>query len=814
LLLKLFYLFALSFAFLVFAFSANEASAQSGIEGKVTDASNGEVMPFTTVALLTMPDSSLSAGAITDVEGNFKIAQSPGNYLLRISFVGYTDFYRKVKIESGSITTLKNLRIAPNAKLLREFEVEALQSSFRSDVDKRVFNVENSIVAEGGTAIDVLETLPSIQVDEEGGIRMRGSSEVLIYINGRPTNLSADEAENVLASFPANAVKSVELITNPSSRYDAAGAGGIINIILRKSERTGFNGQANASVGTRHKYNTGVNLNYGAGATNYYASYNFRYEERFSNNETERESFSLNSSRFLDQEYYTLRTTRGHVARFGIDHTFSERSSLDWYGQIDFQNAFRNRDYEQVLRSANGALDSLIMRSIYETNLRSNYESGLNYRLEIDTTGTIFSASASYAYDKRDRLEVFTQDVTYGDDVDRPQRSELQNYARPRSNHLLQVQADFEKPFAEKYKLEAGWKSTYSRENRPQVLDIYDFETAQFINDPFVSNEVDFERSIHAVYGIFRGAWGRLGYQAGLRAEYTGDEIFDENSQNVVTNNYIDLFPSAYLTYSLTENADLLLNYSRRINRPSLWALAPLLNIQDPLNPRIGNPSLQPEYTDSYELGMSQSFKGYFFTTTLFHRRTSDLLSRIFVASGDNAALMTWDNINTELATGLEVINQFEFGNWMDATLTGNFFYNEVQGGAQNPDFDNSNFTWTLTLLTNMKVGKIGTAQVLGNYRGPIVRPQGMVEPLYGINVGFRREVLKGKGTLSINVTDIFNTRRFIVEIEDQNFSQRRVFDWETRIATLAFTYRFGGINDKKSENGRSNGEMGGEDGF
>ncbi len=789
------------------------AMAQSGVTGRVLDGSSAEPMPFTTVSLLQLPDSALAGGAVTDLEGEFVIHQSAGVYLLRISFMGYTDFFRKVEIEEAGVKDLKNLRIVADAKLLKEFKVEALQSSFKTDIDKRVFNVENSIVAEGGTAIDVLETLPSIQVGEQGGIRMRGSGEVLIYINGRPTNLSGDEAESILAQFPANAVKSVELITNPSSRYDAAGAGGIINIILRKEERKGFNGRANASAGTRHKYNSGVNMNYGKGRTNFFANYDFRYEERFSDNSTFRESFNPDFSRFLEQDYFTVRTSRAHLFRTGLDHDFSDRSTLSWYGQVNIGNDFRNRDYAQLLSSAEGLRDSLIDRNIFETNLRTNFETGLNYTLALDTQGTRLSTSLSYAYDDRDRLEVIRQNVSYSDDSELTSSRLLQNYFRPRRNELIQMQADLEKPFGNGFKLELGVKSTIEMENFPQVLEDFNFEEDFFVRDNEISNEVDFDRQVHAAYSIVRGNFGDLGFQLGLRAEQTYENVGDAQSGETVSKDYIDFFPSAYLSYTLTERSNLLVNYSRRINRPNLWRLAPLFNVQDPLNLRLGNPNLRPEYTDSYEAGVAQSFKGYFVTATVFHRRTADVMSRIFEEAGTNAAIMTWANVNTELATGLELINQFELDNWLDATFTANFFYNELQGGPENPDFDNSNFSWTLNLLTNLKLGSIGTAQIMANYRGPIVRPQGIVEPMYGINVGFRREVLRGKGTVSLNVTDIFNTRRFIIEVDDVSFSQRRVFDWETRIATLAFTYRFGGFKDRKAENGRG-GDMNGGDDF
>lgn len=800
------------FVLLILVFAHVSALGQSGLKGIVVDGESGDPMPFTNVTLLSRADSTLSGGATTDLDGNFSTLIAPGNYILRISFVGYRDFYENLEVEKGKVNNLRALRIEPNAELLEEFEVQALKSSFKSDIDKRVFNVENSIVAEGGTAIDVLETLPSILIDEEGGISMRGSGEVLIYINGRPTNLSADDAESILAQFPANSVKDIELITNPSARYDAAGAGGIINIILKKDTKTGFNGQASVSVGTRHKYNPGVNVNYGTGKTNYYASYAFNYRERFGNNETTRENFGSDASRFLGQDYHTLTTRRSHNVRIGADHNFSESTNIGFYGRGSIDNRIRNRDYNQALSNAAGFRDSTIFRNIFETTFSQNYETGINFSHEFDTSGTKLSASASYAYDERDRLEVFNQRVTYGVDSMASTRS-LENYRRPRFNNLVQAQADFEKSFGDGYRLEAGWKSTISSELRPQTFDVFNFETSTFTEDTEVTNEVELDRQIHGAYVILRGEWNKFGYQAGLRAEQTLDVLYDEDSDRNYKNEYLDFFPSVYITYATGENSDFIVNYSRRIRRPGLWALAPLLNVQDPLNQRIGNPNVQPSYTDSYEIGQAKSWKNYFMTATVFHRRTTDMITRIILQDG-NSTLMTRENLNNEYSTGLEVINQIEVGSRLDATLTGNFFYSEVTGAVGDRSFRRSNYSWTLSLLSNINLGNFGTAQITGNYRGPIIRPQGEIRPMYSVNIGFRKEVLKGKGTLSFNVSDVFNTRRFIIDVEEEMFVQNRIFDWETQIATLSFNYRFGGYKEKPEGGKRGGNGMGGDEDF
>ncbi|HSF55819.1 MAG TPA: TonB-dependent receptor, partial [Algoriphagus sp.] len=265
------FLFLLVFLGLTSFVQAQEVS----LKGKIADGSTEEPLEFANIALLNPTDSTLVTGGMSDLDGTFSFVGKPGDYLFRVGFIGYKDFFEKVRLGDRPTMNFGIIKLEPDSQNLDEIVVEGVTSMFESDIDKRTYNVENSIVAEGATAAELLATLPSIQVDDEGGISMRGSGNILIYINGRPSNLSGDDVESILSQFPASSIKEVELITNPSSRYDAAGVGGIINIILRKNTATGFNGQLNASIGTREKYQAGVNLNYGKEKANYFFSYNW-----------------------------------------------------------------------------------------------------------------------------------------------------------------------------------------------------------------------------------------------------------------------------------------------------------------------------------------------------------------------------------------------------------------------------------------------------------------------------------------------------------------------------------------------------------
>lgn len=286
----------------------------------------------------------------------------------------------------------------------------------------------------------------------------------------------------------------------------------------------------------------------------------------------------------------------------------------------------------------------------------------------------------------------------------------------------------------------------------------------------------------------------------GLRAEKTITDGFDFNSGSRYENDYFNLFPSIYLQYDLDSSASLNLNYSRRINRPGAGQMAPFYNAQDLLNTRFGNPELLPEYTDSYESGYMKSWNVYLLTATVYHRRTSQVMTRVISLLDNNSAVQLWTNANNRHSSGLELINQFQFSSGFDATLSGNFFYSEIKGDNIQEGFNNSNFSWTISLLSNIALGNFATMQVQGEYRGPIILPQGEIEPIYGLNIGIKKDFFDKKATLSLNVSDIFDTRVFRIQTNDPEFYQERYFNRETRIGTLSFTYRFGGFRPKEEK--------------
>lgn len=794
--------------FLLF-FTAQGFAQEIIIKGKVKEKGSDKALEFANVALLSVNDSVVVDGSISDLDGGFDFISKPGNYILRVGFIGYDSYFKNLELGERRSVNLGMISLSSNAANLEMVVVEGVKSIFESDIDKRRYDVENSVVAEGATASELLETLPSIQVDDEGGITMRGSGEVLIYINGRPSNLSGDDAESILSQFPANSIKSVELITNPSSRYDAAGVGGIINIILKKNEKTGFNGQLNVSAGTRDKYNAGVNLNYGGEKVNYYAAYNYQNRRTFRESEVFRENRIDNISPFLDQDSYGERIDVTHLIRGGLDYNITENKTFGFYAQGNFRDRESFNSLNQRSLNSFSNLDSLYVRNQNDTRESFNAETGVNYNWEIDTLGQRLYTSLSYSRDERTEEENIEQ-LFYNESNEAvPENNLIQLNTVPQSSDLYVFQLDYIKPFANGGSLESGLKGTYSIWDRGQEFAQGD-QGNNFIPAPIdsISDNFIFNEYVYAAYMSYRNRVGKIGYQGGLRAEYTETVGQQGSSEKAVVNNYFNLFPSLYLSYDLGEEHEFNANYSRRISRPSIWSLSPLYQVRDLLNFSVGNPFLQPEFTDSYEVGYMKGWAQFLFNATVYHRASTNVHTRVIRLMDNNVAIQTRENALRRNSTGLELINQVQFANWWDATLSGNFFYSEIIGDNIEEGFNNSNFSWTVSLLSNMAIPNLFTFQVQGNYRGPIVFPQGELEPYWGINAGIRKNILDEKATISLNISDIFNTRVFRIRNEDRRFVQDRVYNRETRIGTIAFTYRFGGFNDKNGSNGDDDGDF------
>jgi iron complex outermembrane recepter protein len=782
-------------------------SPQSVLTGTIKDSATGQPLEFAQAALMKA-DSSLVTGGITDASGNFQLATTEtGNLFIRVSYVGYENAWQPVLLNEG-MNQLGTLSLMPASNQLQGVEISAGALVARTDGEKRIFNVENMTVAEGGTALQVLETLPSVQVDNEGNLTLRGNGNILILVDGKPTNLSGEDASIILQQYPASLIKEVELITNPSARYDAEGVGGIINIMLKQKRAPGINGQLNASVGTGNKYTGGVILNFRKNKLNLNTSYSWQSRESWRTSDGFREMLNSPLWLLLNQNDRNDNLQVSQLIRTGLDYQISKASSARVFANFNIRNSNSEGISNSLFFSFANQPDSILVRQTNGSDKRSNLELGVSYNWQ-NEDGSKLSTLASWTFDSRKDLDEIEQLFFFGRLGETPRRESSQLYERPFANQQGMFQLDYELKLSETRRFEVGFKSNLRMDERKQIFMVFDPFVNQFVNDDFISNEFFYDEQIHASYAIIRDKIGKFSYQAGLRGELTLTESYQPKIDSTYSYDYFRLFPSIFLGYDLGSNQNLQFSYSRRIRRPWSGSLVPFLVVQDEYNYRSGNPYLKPEFTDNFELNYNKSWTAYTLNAGIFHRYTTNALSRLVVPFG-NATLVTWENADERNATGLELVNSLNFSRNLNARLTGNVFRSSVSAQINGNTFSNDRVSWSLNMMGNYNIPKYFSTQVVAFYQGPIVVPQGEILPTFALNLGFRRNVMNNQGTISLNVNDVFNTRRFALKTENDTFYLEREFNFDSRVVTLAFTYRFLGYRERNSFN-RSvgfNGEM------
>lgn len=799
--------------------SIADANAQSGIiTGMVVDATSKQPVEFATIAVLNRRDSSLVTGGVTNEKGAFTVDQIPvGAYRVRISYIGYRNSVRdNLVIQSRKLeVNLGTIQLRPSAQNLEEVVVTAEKEQFQTSIDKRVFDVQRNIVSEGGSATDVLQTVPSVSVDVDGNINLRGSGNVIVLINGRPSSLTGADRSAILDQLPANSIERVEVVTNPSARYDAEGMAGIINIILKKNELRGGNGSASVSVGTRDKYNAAVNLNYRTPKFNIFGSYSYRYSDRFTNGYNSRLSLLNDSTPYLIQNQDGDDLDRTHVIRAGVDYFLGQRTTIGISStyNIDEENEVDNIVYRELDAARN--LAQLYSRANSGLEKQQSGEAVLNFRQTFAKPAQELTASVSYSGRDENRTDLFRQQDYNLDYTPSGELPEQQYNLRQVNNYVIVAQADYNQPLNifHEGKLEAGYKSTLREVDNDFIYQDYNNESNLWITDPARSNRFVYQEQVHAVYGNYSAKWEKFGYQLGLRLEQTLTSSEQKTSDQRFENNYFGAFPSVFLSYDLAETQRVYLNYSRRINRPNIRELNPFVDYSDPLNLRTGNPRLNPEFTNAFELSHEKSWKIFTLTSSVYYRRTDNVIQRIISLndrSSTDTLTVTFQNLNNRDAYGMEFIAKNNLTKWWDVTTNFNFYRNVLNGANLANNFNRSNTAWSLSLLSNMSIPKVMQVQISGNYRGRMVTAQGVMREFYGLNVGFKRNVLKDNGSISLNISDVFNTQQFQIETSGEGFTQESRRKRESQIATLTFSYKFGKLqNDRRDRSGRENGNDG-----
>lgn len=793
----------------------DQAIAPYAIKGKLMIGDTGQPLEFATVSVFNEADSTLVTGGLTDVDGVFNIPVKPGQYYLKAQFMGFQDLtLPSITISKQSkVFDAGSMIIREDEKLLNEVVVQAERTQMELTLDKKVYNIGKDLSNLGGSASDLLANLPSVEVDVDGNVALRGSENVQILIDGKPSGLIGLSGSGGLQQLQGNLIERVEIVTNPSARYDAEGGAGIINIILKKDRARGFNGSFQVQGGLPANNGASVNVNYRTGWINWFVNYGLTARtspgQGFTNN-----SFNnpqADTIYFINQDNDRERKSVSQNIRFGSDIYFSEKNVLTLSASYRSANSdnttqtgyeFFNRNHEQF--SDRFRIDN-------EDEVDVNWQYELNYNREFKRNGQKLTFTLQQQDSEETEKSLF-DDVTNfsdGSTFDLVQRARNDN---GEERQLMQL--DYIHPFGKAAKLELG-----ARFNGRTIFNNYIVEsdsTASGSEQNFeeviaLTNNFSFEERIFAAYGILSNKYEKLSWQIGLRAEKTNlntqliprnleeasSEEFEPNSQS-----YFSLFPSANLTYQYSKISSVQLSYSRRITRPRFRNLNPFITYSNPLSLFAGNPNLQPQFTDSYEIGVLQNRKSASIYVGLYYRYTTDVVQRIQRTIEEGITERLPVNLGVRDDIGLEANINYDLNKKIRFNSNINFFNSQTDGGES---FSAEATTVSTRMGAFYRNSKLFNAQLSWFYRAPQNRPQGTRQSIQSLDVGLSKDVLKNNGTIAFNVSDLFNTRKFRGETITETFTTDSEFQWRRGpIAVLSFTYR---LNQKKQKPKRGGGD-------
>lgn len=809
----------LSFIFLLFIISPVFAQRPGGggspfeIKGELIDESTQKPLEFATISLLNAADSALVDGTITDATGTFILKPKPGKYILKLQFISYKDVYKTVSLnrENRSVNIGKVV-LSADTETLQEVVVTGAKDQMQLELDKRVFNVGENLNNIGANTADILEQLPSVAVDVEGNVSLRGSQNVRILVNGKPSGLVGINNQDGLRQLQGDLVERIEVITNPSARYDAEGSAGIINIILKKERQKGFNGAFTTNLGWPANYGFSGNANYRSGAFNLFGSYGINYRENPGGGYTDRKSVFNDTTTYTYINNDRVRSGISHNFRFGADFYLNDNNIITASAMVRVSDEENTTDLQYTDRDVNFDIIGNTLRQDFEKEDDDNYEYQLNYTRNFKGEGHELTAQLQYRdNDETEASTIGQADLDQGESL-----SEYQRSINIQGDKNVLAQVDYVYPMSDGKKFEAGYRGTLREISSDySVLEINDqgvfVPIEQIFEDLNFSNKFIYNEDVHAGYAIFENKMTKWGYQLGLRLEQTYITTFQREGNITDEKDYLNAFPSAFLSYNLSKIRTIQASYSRRLSRPRFWYLNPFSSFSDPRNIRRGNTDLDPEYTDSYELGILNNLKKASIYIGGYYRYTTGVIDRISVAgefAGQPSTITTPYNIGVEDAFGIEGNFSIDPTEWFNINGNANFYRAITEGSFEGQVLERDAVTANFRLNTRAKVGEMNF-QVSGNYRAPQNTVQGKRRSMYSIDLGANMDVLKGKGTLNLSVRDLFNTRKYRGDLITDTLVETSEFQWRSRQARLSFTYR---INQKK-ERGGKRGEDGDYDG-
>ncbi|WP_337872344.1 TonB-dependent receptor [Ignavibacterium sp.] len=798
------FVFILFIALLQIVYAQNRSGNQQGmmingkISGTVIDAQTKQTIEYCNIALFNLRDSSMVNGTISGKEGKFVIENvKPGLYFIRASYIGYFN-----NIIDSILVTPRNpeidlgvIRLDGKTIELTNVVVTGEKEVIINNLDKKVINVEKDLTNVGGTAVDVVQNIPSVSVDADGNISYRGNQNIKILIDGKPSELLGLGSGDILSNIPASQIESIELVTNPSARYDPEGTGGILNIVMKKRFNGGLNGNISLTGGTGDKFNGSLNFNYKLPDVNFFASIDSRLHNTDNNGNSFRTNNISNSFSYLDQ------LNNGTFSHFGHNFTTGIDITPDNYNTYTLSVRYRNFgfDTESLVKTKN--LNSLNEITRYfernsDAERRMNaLQYTLSYKRTFDTKGAELTGDIILGNFRMKRDEDFLQ-TNFNTDLTPNGETLLQKGLSNNKNIQWTIQSNYINPIEGFGRIETGFKITLKNFNSKNDYLNYDINSAAWLEDITRKTDFDYKENVYAVYGIYSNNISDFQYQLGLRLEQADVTGTENLTHSFFTNNYFSVYPTVHLVQALPNQQELQLSYSRRVERPNNRRLNPYVDRSDSLNISYGNPELKPEFINALEFGYSKLFGKTAITSSVFYRNTSDAITNFTIVNDNGITESTWRNLAKNLSYGLELTFSSPLVEWFRTNTSFTYFKNEFEGlGISNADY-----SWMAKMNNTFMLSKDFNFQINLNYNAPTIMGQSKMKEQFATDFAMKKDFLDGQLSLTFRLSDVFNTREWDSETIGQNFITTSYRKMESRVAYLGISYRLSPDNNREKE--------------
>lgn len=766
------------------------------ITGSIKDAKTHQNISFATVTLTDQNTKANIGGTQTDINGNFILNNLPvGTFSLRLSFIGYDPIIKENIIVRQESSTLNlgdmEMSAAPN-KVLNEVTVTAKKSTIQNKDGKKVFSVNQSLVSQGGTAADLLQNVSTLQIDVNGNVSLRGSTGVKVLIDGKPSLIAGGDVSQILQSIPAGSIESVEVIANPSAKYDAEGQG-VINIVLKKNSKVGFNGAATLAAGTRNNYNGSANLSYQTNKINVYGNYSLRDGDTYSNGFQYLTFLKPTDATVFSNELFPSTTSnKVQNLKAGIDYSIAPKSILSVSGNLNLRNTHRDELLDIDNRDANGIPTQFSTQSNTTNSNGKSYEFDLDYSQHFKKPREELTFNFAFSRGTSRNFQIYKTNVNnYATSPD-PLESDLWN-----NGANYNIQADYVLPAGKTGQLSAGFRSQISLGNNNQFA----YRLTSLGADPIYAftNLFSSNKKVNAIYLNYQNQISNFSYEIGLRGE---DAHLNATFQGYDANNSLyrtpirvpskGLYPSLFLTQKFKGDQQLQFSFTNRITRPTPRELNPSTDFSDPTNYETGNPHLIPESINALELGYNKNWQNISFTSSIYYSRLNNVIKHIESDPVNGLITTTAQNLKHSTTTGLELIGHFDLIKAWDFTANANIFRRQNDAAPQYGITANSGLSWNANITNNISLIKSLSVQIRADYRAADIIVQDKNRPAFGLDAGAKYDFPGNQASLSFNSVDIFNSRKWAF----LRSSDALLLDFERRTVgsrgTLTFTYRFG----------------------